>query len=124
MNHVTQLACTPFGEITQNDVTNCIDVIFGDVHVHFKIHNFLNFKDLVDKVDIHAMIFNLTDAFDYEFISAPNANKTLKLTLCELLHLRELLAQASFSLYVYQTLFAILGDFLVTDNGFTAHKLD
>lgn len=116
MNHVTQLAHSPFGQVLQNDLTNRIDVIFGEVHVHFKIHNFLNFKDLVDKVDIHAMIFNVSDEFDYEFISAPNANKTFKLTLCELLHLRELLTNASFTLYLYQTLFDILGDFVVTDN--------
>jgi hypothetical protein len=88
------------GGVYQCDKTNRIYVYFANTVAAFRIDNFLNFKRLVDSVDIHNMIYDLSDACDHEVIDLPNASKKIKLTLCEVIHLRELLAGAKFAIYV------------------------
>lgn len=88
------------GGVYQCDKTNRIYVCFASTVAAFRIDNFLNFKRIVDSVDIYQMIYDLSDACDYEIIDLPNASKKIKLTLCEVIHLRELLEGAKFALYV------------------------
>ena len=103
-----ELYVNQHGGVYQCDKTNRICVHFADTVTRFRIDNFLNFKKLVDGVDIHTMIFDLSDACDHELIDLPNASKKIKLTLCEIIHLRELLDGAKFSLYVNEFLAEIL----------------
>lgn len=103
-----ELYVNNYGAVYQCDRTNRICVHFADTIASFRIDNFLNFKKLVDGVDIHTMIFDLSDDCDHELIDLPNASKKIKLTLCEIIHLRELLEGAKFALYMYDFLAEIL----------------
>jgi hypothetical protein len=103
-SQLIELYSSTHGIVFQCDRTHKIIVNFGGSSTSFKIQNFLNFKKMVDSVDIHSMIFNLSDDFDYGLIDAPNADTRYRLTLCEILHLRELLEGARFALYVKQTI--------------------
>lgn len=100
------------GGVYQCDKTNRIYVCYATTVAAFRIDNFLNFKRIVDGVDIHQMIYNLSDDCDYEIIDLPNASKKIKLTLCEIIHLRELLESAKFALYVNSFLSEIFEDVL------------
>lgn len=95
-----ELYVNPHGGVYQCDKTNRICVHFAETITRFRIDNFLNFKKLIDDVDIHTMIFDLSDDYDHEVIDLPNASKKIKLTLCEIIHLRELLEGAKFAIYV------------------------
>ncbi|MFN4147425.1 MAG: hypothetical protein ACK4GN_16480 [Runella sp.] len=86
------------GRTFQCDRTARIIIEFGEVVVAFKVKDFLAFKRKVDSVDIHAMIFNLSDDYDFEVIEAPHANLSLKLPLCDLIALRDLLSGTKFML--------------------------
>lgn len=101
---------TAHGTIWQHDHLGVIEIQFATWDAQFKVHNFLHFKQLVDRIDIQACIFDLDDAVDNLWLEAPNGDQKFRLTLCELIHLKELLAGAAFSLYVYQTLFELWGD--------------
>jgi len=92
------------GCVYQCDLTNKIYIEFGESLTAFRINNFLNFKQLVDKIDIHTMIFNLSDEYDYEVVQAPHSNTKYVLTLCEIINLRELLIGAKFAMYVNRTI--------------------
>lgn len=96
----TELFENEHGGVYQCDKTYRIYVCFANTVAAFRIDNFLNLKRLVDNVDIHNMIYDLSDACDHEIIDLPNASKKIKLTLCEVIHLRELLEGAKFALYV------------------------
>ncbi len=102
--YLTELYSSIHGVVYQCDKTHRIIVHFGGKNTLFRIQNFLSFKKMVDSVDIHSMIFNLSDEFDYGLIDAPDADTRFRLTLCEILHLRELLEGSCFALYVEQTL--------------------
>lgn len=94
----TELYTNTKGATYQCDRSARIVVEFGGGMMAFKINDFLNFKRKVDNVDLHAMIFNLSDEYDFEIIETPHANLSLKLTLCDLVHLRDLLAGTKFML--------------------------
>lgn len=107
-NNQDDLYSNEYGSVSQCDVTNRISVRFANTTTSFRIDNFLNFKRLVDGVDIQTMIFDLSDVGDFSIIDAPNANHQFKLTLCEIIHLRQLLDGAKFALYVYEFLDGLL----------------
>jgi hypothetical protein len=86
------------GAAYQCDASNRILVQFGDARVAFRINDFLTFKQKVDSVDIHTMIFNTDDAYDLEVIDAPRTDHLFVLNLCDLIALRDLLAGARFAL--------------------------
>lgn len=106
----SELYVNDHGGVYQCDKTNRICVHFAGTITRFRIDNFLNFKKLVDGVDIYTMIFDLSDEFDSEVIDLPNASKQIKLTLCEIIHLRELLDGAKFALYVNDVVSEILSE--------------
>jgi Mrp family chromosome partitioning ATPase len=103
-----ELFSNAHGAVYQCDVSNKIYVSFAGNVTAFKVNNFIKFKQMVDSVNIHTMIFNLSDEYDYEVVDTPHAANKYVLTLCELIHLRELLAGARFALYVNTTLHTLL----------------
>lgn len=105
ITHLTELYTNAKGTAYQCDRSARIMVEFGGYTMAFKINDFLLFKCKVDSVDLHAMIFNLSDEYDFEIIEAPQANLSLKLTLCDLVNLRDLLAGAKFMLELNSLLY-------------------
>ncbi|MEZ4905138.1 MAG: hypothetical protein R2822_27025 [Spirosomataceae bacterium] len=97
-NDLHELYTNDKGKTFQCDRTARILIVFGGITTAFKINDFLSFKRKVDAVDLHVMIFNTSDEYDFEVIEAPQVNLSLKLTLCELIALRDLLAGTKFML--------------------------
>ncbi len=93
-----ELFTTDFGLAYQCDHTSKIIFEFKNVIASFKIQDFLNFRRLVNSIDIRSKLFDLSDESDFQFIEAPRLNLYEKLTLCELIQLRDLINGAHFSI--------------------------
>ncbi|MFY7827929.1 MAG: hypothetical protein ACOVQ4_12430 [Flectobacillus sp.] len=98
------------GSTYQCDLTNRIHVQFNGMLAIFRIQDFLAFRRKVLSVDIHEMIFNLSDNFDYELVEAPQAQLSWKLTLCEIVQLRDLLDGTKFVLMLNSMICEVLGE--------------
>lgn len=96
------------GIITQCDRTNRIIVSFGSLRAHFKIQDFLKFRRDVNKIDIKSKLLDISDASDYEYIETPQYNISERLTLCELIQLRDLVNGAQFALDLNSLLHQLL----------------
>ncbi|MCU0468034.1 MAG: hypothetical protein MUF58_05485 [Arcicella sp.] len=105
-----ELYQTQKGITWQCDITNRIYMKFGDSITAFRIQDFLNFRRKVNTVNIHEMIFNLSDDYDFELIEAPQNGFSSHLTLCEVIQLRDLLDGTKFSLDVTSMLYEVLGE--------------
>jgi hypothetical protein len=81
---------------------------FGDMEASFRIQDFLNFRRFINKIDIHSRLFDLSDESDYEFVEAPQLNIYQKLTLCELIQLRELVNGTHFAIELNSLLHELL----------------
>jgi hypothetical protein len=108
-----ELYRTNKGQAYQCNLTNRIFLDFGGLTTAFKIHNFINFKRLIDEINIIDKLYDLSDEADFDIIKAPNSNQTFTLHLCDLIHLRELLSGARFALYVNSFLNEVLGEYEV-----------
>lgn len=108
-----ELYKTNKGQAYQCNLTNRIFLEFGGLTTAFKIHNFLNFKRLIDEINIIDKLYDLSDEADFDIIKAPNSNQTFTLHLCDLIHLRELLSGTRFALYVNSFLNEVLGEYEV-----------
>ena len=109
-NHLKELYQNQKGITWQCDLTNRVFMKFGDSVTAFKVHDFLHFRRKVNSVDIHEMIFNISDDFDFELIEAPQSGFSSHLTLCEIVQLRDLLDGTKFSMDVTTMLFEVLGE--------------
>jgi hypothetical protein len=98
------------GVAWQCDLTNTIAIEFGDMEVRFRVHDFAVFRRKVNSIDIKAMLFDLSDACDDCLIEAPKNQLSHRLTLCELIQLRDLLNGAKFALDLGSMLHEALGD--------------
>lgn len=108
-----ELYRTNKGHAYQCNLTNRVFLEFGGMTTAFKIHNFINFKRLVDEINIIDKLYDLSDEADFDMIKAPNTNQTFTLHLCDLIHLRELLSGTRFALYVNSFLNEVLGEYEV-----------
>jgi hypothetical protein len=81
---------------------------FGDMEASFRIQDFLNFRRFINKIDIQSRLFDLSDESDYEFVEAPQLNIYQKLTLCELIQLRELVNGTYFAIELNSLLHELL----------------
>ena len=95
---MTELYKTTKGSTYQCDVTNRICIHFGETVAAFNIKDFLIFRRSMKTINIHDMIFNLSDAYDFEWIHSPKKEISKKLTLCEIIQLRDLLDGTKFSI--------------------------
>jgi len=107
---MTELYRTNKGAAFQCDVTDRICVHFGDIIAAFKIKDFFIFRRTVKTINIHEMIFNLSDDYDFEWIESPKGGISQQLTLCEIIQLRELLDGTKFALDLNSVLHETLGE--------------
>ncbi|TDB62367.1 hypothetical protein [Arundinibacter roseus] len=105
-----ELYRTPKGRSWQCDVTNRVYIQFEGTTIAFKVQDFSSFYRKVVAVNIHEMIFNLSDQYDFERIEAPQNGVSLKLTLCEILQLRDLLDGTKFALKLNSLLHEVFGE--------------
>jgi hypothetical protein len=108
VNTPNELFSTAKGCSVQCDLTSKIILHFGDLKASFRIGDFLNFRRAVNKIDIQSKLFDLSDESDYEFVEAPQLNLSHKLTLCELIQLRELVNGTYFAIELNSLLHQLL----------------
>jgi hypothetical protein len=98
VNNLNELYRTSKGSSFQCDKNSRIVVHFGEIQASFRIHDFLNFRRFINKIDIPGKLFDLSDESDYEFVEVPQANLYQKLTLCEIIQLRDLVNGTHFAI--------------------------
>jgi hypothetical protein len=103
-----ELFSTSKGFSFQCDNSARIVMNFGDMEASFRIQDFLNFRRFINKIDIQSRLFDLSDESDYEFVEAPQLNIYQKLTLCELIQLRELVNGTHFAIELNSLLHELL----------------
>ena len=103
-----ELFSTSKGYSFQCDKSSRIVVNFGEMEASFRIQDFLNFRRFINKIDIRSKIFDLSDESDYEFVEAPQLNIYQKLTLCELIQLRDLVNGTHFAIELNSILHELL----------------
>lgn len=106
----TELYRNEKGVTYQCDLTNRIIVQFMELNVHFKVQDFSLFRRKANNVDIRAMLFDLSDAGDCTVLESPANQLSHRLTLCELIQLRDLLNGTRFALELQSMLQITLGD--------------
>ncbi len=113
MNQVSDLTTnvlfeTEKGYSYQCDVTNSVIINFADTVSTYKIQDFLIFQRKVNSVDILNMLYDLSDQSDAQLIETTKRNFSRKLTICEIVQLRELLNGTKFTLSLHSMLCDIL----------------
>lgn len=108
MSISNELFSTSKGFSFQCDNSARIVMNFGDMEASFRIQDFISFRRLVNKIDIHSKIFDLSDDSDYQFVEAPQLNIYQKLSLCELIQLRELVNGTHFAIELNSLLHELL----------------
>ncbi len=108
-----ELYATAKGSAWQCDLTDKIFLDFKGGVLAFKIQDFFSFCRKVKNVDIHEMIFNVSDSYDFEVIDSPQNQISLKLTLCDIIQLRELIDGTKFAIEMYSMLHEVLGEYEV-----------
>jgi hypothetical protein len=89
---------TEKGKTWQCDVTDRVFLQFADTTVSFKILDFFTFCRKVNSVNILNMLYNLSDESDCELIETSQGSFSKKLTIYEIVQLRELLDGTKFAL--------------------------
>ncbi|MDZ7936493.1 MAG: hypothetical protein U5M51_16340 [Emticicia sp.] len=74
-------------------------------------YDFLSFRRKVKAVNIIEMIFDVSEKYDFEIIDFPQNQFSFRLTLCELIQLRELLDGARYTIELYAMLHEVMGEF-------------
>ena len=108
VNTQNELFSTAKGYSVQCDLTSRIILHFGEIKAPFKILDFLNFRRFINSIDIHSKIFDLSDESDYEFVEAPQLSIGHKMTLCEVIQLRELVNGTHFAIELNSMLHQVL----------------
>jgi hypothetical protein len=108
VNTQNELFSTAKGYSVQCDLTSRIILHFGEIQAAFKILDFLNFRRFINSIDIHSKIFDLSDESDYEFVEVPRLDMGHKMTLCEVIQLRELVNGTHFAIELNSMLHQVL----------------
>lgn len=108
VNTQNELFSTAKGYSVQCDLTSRIILHFGEIQASFKILDFLNFRRFINSIDIHSKIFDLSDESDYEFVEVPRLDMGHKMTLCEVIQLRELVNGTHFAIELNSMLHQVL----------------
>jgi hypothetical protein len=103
-----ELYRTSRGASYQCDRSSRIILEFGDLTAFFRVREFLNFRRHVNSIDIHSKLFDLSDECDYQLIEASTQNISHRLTLCEVIQLRELVNGTQFALELNSLLSEVL----------------
>lgn len=108
VNTQNELFSTAKGYSVQCDLTSRIILHFGEIKAPFKILDFLNFRRFINSIDIHSKLFDLSDESDYEFVEVPRLNMGHRMTLCEVIQLRELVNGTHFAIELNSMLHEVL----------------
>ncbi|MBD2699116.1 hypothetical protein IC229_00590 [Spirosoma sp. BT702] len=85
---------TDKGVVYQCDATHRLILEFWDTHTQFSARDFTHFRRMVETVDIRQMALSTAAEHDVEILALPRSERCYVLTLCEIVHLRELLSGA------------------------------
>ena len=94
----------------QCDLTNRVYLQFQETTAAFRMRDFYACHRKVKAVNMHEMIYNRSDTYDFEIIEAPQHGVSLQLGLCELIQLRDLLDGTRFALKLNTLLHEALGE--------------
>lgn len=89
---------TDKGIVYQCDQTNRLILSFWDANTSLSARDFNQFRHLVNTVNVHQMALSTDAADDIEILALPQSDRCYVLTLCEIIHLRELLNGANLML--------------------------
>ncbi|WP_338872567.1 hypothetical protein WBJ53_28290 [Spirosoma sp. SC4-14] len=89
---------TDKGVVYQCDTTNRLILEFWDTHTALSARDFTYFRRMVETIDVRQMALSTDAAYDVEILTPPRSERCYVLTLCEIVHLRELLAGAKLML--------------------------
>lgn len=82
---------TERGAVYQCDANRCLILEFWDTHTVLSARDFSAFRRMVQTVDLRQMALSTDSAHDVEILTPPRSERCYVLTLCEVVHLRELL---------------------------------
>lgn len=111
--HTAELYCTSKGVTYQCDLTNRIIVRFMGIDVSLKVKDFAAFRRKVNSVDIQAMLFDLSDDGDAQVLELAASRLSHRLTLCEIIQLRDLLNGTKVALDLRSLLQETLGNLVL-----------
>ncbi|MGF7218274.1 hypothetical protein GGR92_004451 [Spirosoma lacussanchae] len=89
---------TDKGVVYQCDRTNRLILSFWGSTTPLSARDFAQFRRMVSTVNVHQMALSTDTADDVEILTIPRSERCYVLTLCEVIHLRELLNGASLML--------------------------
>jgi hypothetical protein len=89
---------TDKGVVYQCDATYRLILEFWDTRTQFSARDFSHFRRMVDTVDVRQMALSTAAEHDIEILTLPRSERCYVLTLCEIVHLRELLDGAKLML--------------------------
>ena len=90
------------GTVYQCALTNRFIVDFCGEQTAFSVLDFRQFRRMVEAVDLRQMALMTDDAHDVAILSPPRTDRCFVLTLCELVHLRDLLSGTRFVQDLYR----------------------
>ena len=90
-----ELFRTEKGAVYQCDASNRLILEFWDTKTPMSVRDFAQFRRMVETVDVRQMALNTNAAHDVEILTPPRSERCYVLTLCEIVHLRELLNGAN-----------------------------
>ncbi len=103
-----ELFQTSKGISYQCDTTNRILLKFDTFELGLRIQQFQCLRRSLNQVDIKGRLFDLSDESDHLLVEAPMVNFQHRLTLCEIIQLRELVNGTYFALELHSMLHEIL----------------
>lgn len=93
-----EIFTTDKGAVYQCDRTNRLILSFWGTHTPLSARDFAQFRRMVDTVNVQQMALSTEAADDIEILTPPRSERCYVLTLCEIIHLRELLNGANLML--------------------------
>jgi len=85
---------TDKGVVYQCDATQRLILAFWDTYTALSARDFAQFRRMVETIDVRQMALSTDLAHDVEILTPPRSERCYVLTLCEVIHLRELLSGA------------------------------
>ena len=113
MQKLTEIYATSKGKALQCDLTNTLLIVFKSESLRFSVGDFQVFRRKLKAIDIHSMLFNLSDDYDFVNLEHHGSQIILKLTLCDIIQLRDLINGTQFSLEMMSMVHEVLGDYSV-----------
>ena len=104
-----ELFQTTKGISFQCDATSRIILKFDNFELRLRIQQFQCLRRSLNGINIQNKLFDLSDESDYLLVEAPMVNFQERLTLCEIIQLRELVNGTYFALELNSMLHKLLG---------------